>query len=360
MPTGRPGDGGCHGPQVGGDRLERGRQFLDGDVSEVADRLGRLLPVGAGDLSLEVRERWPQVLEDSLRVLEGRNQDARPSGGGAEDTRQRQQGRSGLSEPHSQGREHAQAGTDHRDRTTNQGRHGTHLHGGRIQVPQEVVQVPADRLEHVAASEGLQLGRHPRHGRLTEAHVNVHPPGVSKAFKVEPGLTVVKVGIHGGLAVELAELVLDLLLLLLGELRVHLHVSLEGLNTLPQFRRGARIKLHADRYVSLQLVKAGLELAERPLIHCQASLDITCGTLHVPLQLSEVTWPRRQTDRRADIVELLLELLLLLLGEVRVNLHLGLDLLNLLPKSLQLSRLEVHLSLEADVRLCGLLAGLLK
>ena len=183
---------------------------------------------------------------------------------------------------------------------------------------------------------------------------------MGEALQVEAGLTVVKVGINGGLAVELVQLVLDLLLLLLGKLCVHIHVSLEGLDALPQFRSGARIKLHADRHVSLQLVQASLELAERPLVHRQASLNVTGGSLNIPLQLRKVTGARRQGDRRANVVEPLLKLLLLLLREVRVNLHLGLDLLNLLPKSLQLARLKVNLSLEANVRLRGLLAGLLE
>ena len=55
------------------------------------------------------------------------------------------------------------------------------------------------------------------------------------------------------------------------------------------------------------------------------------------------------------MVEALLELLLLLLREIRVDLNLGLDLLNLLPQSLQLAVLKVDASMNVGVSLSDLL-----
>ena len=139
---------------------------------------------------------------------------------------------------------------------------------------------------------------------------------------------------------------------------MHIDISLDGRDTLLELLLGGLIQFRLRGDVSLELVQARLELTKRPLVDGKARLDVTSSGLHVPLQLSEVTGAHREIDGGTYVVEALLELLLLLLRELRVDLDLGLDLLNLLPQSLQLPFLEVDPGLHSGVGSSDLLLGL--
>ena len=246
-----------------------------------------------------------------------------------------------------------------------------------VQVGEDVVQGVLQVGEDVPAGERLQLGSYLRQRGLGQAHVDVHVAGPSgQPLQVEAGLAVVQVRVDGGLAVELVELVLQLLLGCLRQVGVSLDVSAEELelplnaltssvgelgvglelgvdsgDLLPDLELGRllQVGVHLDvrldvgdalldlcdvLAVDLDLgVDGGLGLADRlkglalgGLVKVNACLDRGLHLVELAPHLGHGVVVQDRPDRRAPVglAELLLDLLQVSLGDVDVRGRLGL------------------------------------
>lgn len=149
-----------------------------------------------------------------------------------------------MRDAHPEGGDDADTGAEDRDQPEDGGADRSHLHGGRVQVGEQVVEGVLQVAEDVPAGQGLELGSDLGDAGLRQAGVDVDEVGLlGQTRQVEAGLTVVQIGVDGGLAVELVELVLELALRLFREVGVGLDVAADLGDLLAELLGRGAVKL---------------------------------------------------------------------------------------------------------------------